>query len=246
MQRYTDYDDFAQVYNRLWGGFPIRIMPILEQLALNDCPDGAAILDLCCGTGQLASQLTKRGYQVTGVDGSEQMLSHARVNAPEATFSALDARHFVLPTQFAVVFSTYDSLNHLLILKDLEKVFRNVHRQLEKRGIFVFDMNLEPGFRSRWVGTFQMSSETSEVGVASKYDEDEKLATAVITAFTQSEDVKPLWRRNDVTLTQRAYSVDELTKTLASAGFAEIQVFDARHDFAMPEDGRAFFRAMKQ
>ena len=58
MGEHTGYDDFADVYNRYWGRFSVEILPILEQLALKDCPPGAAILDLCCGTGQLASELT--------------------------------------------------------------------------------------------------------------------------------------------------------------------------------------------
>ena len=245
MERYTDYDDFAQVYNRQWGGFSIQIMPILEQLALNKCPPGAAILDLCCGTGQLASLLTARGYRVTGVDGSEQMLRYARRNAPNATFICSDARALELPEEFAIIISTYDSLNHLLTLDDVETVFRNVNRHLKASGVFVFDMNLDSGFRSRWTETFHILTEASAVLIASEYEEDEKLATMNITTFTQQEEDKALWRRNDVALTQRAYSVDELTEALTKAGFADIEVFDARQDLGMRDEGRAFFRAKK-
>lgn len=131
MEHYTDYDDFAQIYNRHWGGFSLQIIPILEQLALDGCPPQSAILDLCCGTGQLAEELTARGYKVTGVDGSEKMLRHARQNAPNANFYCADARSFDLSTNFAIVLSTYDSLNHLLTLEDLASVFRNVYRHLQ-------------------------------------------------------------------------------------------------------------------
>ena len=150
MDNYSDYDDFAQVYNRHWGGFSLRILPILEQLALDDCPPRSAILDLCCGTEQLAKALAARDYKVTGVDGSEQMLRLARQNAPNASFHCADARSFNLSTNFALVLSTYDSLNHLLTLEDLASVFRNVFRHLQSGGVFVFDMNLDAGFRSRW------------------------------------------------------------------------------------------------
>ena len=245
MEKHADYDDFALVYNHYWGSFPLQILPILEQLALNDIPPGTAILDLCCGTGQLASVLTERGYKVAGVDGSKQMLKYARINAPQATFYVSDARHFKLPADFAIAFSTFDSLNHLLSLYDLEKVFRNVYRQLETGGVFVFDMNLESGFQSRWVGPFNIWSKNSVVVTESKYDESEKLATANISIFAQNEEDKSLWRRNDVALTQRAYTVDEIVKTLARAGFAEIEVFDALRDFKLRQVGRAFFRAKK-
>ncbi len=245
MERYIDYDDFAQVYNRHWGGFAIQIMPFLEQLALDHYPVGVSLLDLCCGTGQLARELTERGYRVTGVDGSEQMLRYARRNAPNTTFICSDARALDLPEEFAIIISTYDSLNHLLTLDDVEKVFRNVQRHLKRGGVFVFDMNLDSGFRSRWRETFHILTETSAVLIASKYEKDEKLATMNITIFTQQEEDKALWRRNDVALTQRAYSVEALTEALTAAGFADIEVFDARSDLGMRDEGRAFFRAMK-
>ncbi len=245
MGKQADYDGFAIVYNQYWGGFSLQIMPILEQLALNDYPAGNAILDLCCGTGQLASELTERGYTVAGVDGSEQMLSYARTNAPKATFHFSDVRCFELPSDFAIAFSTYDSLNHLLSLDDLQMVFVNVYRQLKTDGVFVFDMNLESGFQSRWVGPFNIWSENTAVISESEYNESEKLATANITIFSQNEDDKSLWRRTDVTLTQRAYTVDEIVKTLARASFADIEVFDALRDFKLRQVGRAFFRAKK-
>lgn len=214
MDHYSDYDDFAQAYNRYWGGFSVQIMPILDQLALDGCPPGSAILDLCCGTGQLAKALATRGYRVTGVDGSEQILGYARQNAPNANFYCADARSFDLAKEFAVVLSTYDSLNHLLALEDLAAAFRNVHRHLQAGGVFVFDMNLDAGFRSRWVGSFSIVSDTPVVIVDSTYDEDEQLGCMAMTLFTAVDDERSLWRRNDVRLRQRAYSVDELTEIL--------------------------------
>lgn len=242
---HSGYDDFASIYNRYWGRFALGIMPVLEQLALNDYPQGTTILDLCCGTGQLAGELTNRGYQVTGVDASRQMLAQARVNAPSATFHLADARRFELSTPFDIALSTFDSLNHLLTLDDLELVFRNVHRQLGSGGIFVFDMNLDSGFRSRWAGSFNIWSDDIVVVTESKYDESERLATISITIFAQNKRDKSLWRRNDLRLTQRAYTVDEIVTALATAGFTEIGVFDAVEDFALRQEGRAFFRAKK-
>jgi ubiquinone/menaquinone biosynthesis C-methylase UbiE len=53
--RYTAYDRFAWVYDRYWAGdFATRVLPVLERLLLASLPAGARILDLCCGTGQLA------------------------------------------------------------------------------------------------------------------------------------------------------------------------------------------------
>lgn len=246
MNRYSDYDDFAQVYNRHWGGFSVQILPILEQLALNDFPADATVLDLCCGTGQLANVLTDRGYCVVGVDASPQMLKYARINAPAADFRLCDVRSFELSENFDIVLTTYDSLNHLLTLGDLTAAFRNTYRHLANEGVFVFDMNLEAGFQSRWLGNFNIWSDDSAVITESTYDDAEKLATISITIFTKDREDKALWRRNDSILTQRAYTIDEISGALETAGFTDVAVYDARRDFKMRDEGRAFFRALKR
>lgn len=243
MEKYSDYNQFAYVYNRFWGDFPLRIMPILEELVLKDFPRGARILDICCGTGQLAGELASQGYEVTGVDGSDEMLKYARQNAPTTAFIPADVRSFMLMARFNVAFSTFDSLNHLMTLDDLEMVFANVFRQLETNGVFVFDMNLESGFLNRWVGTFNVVDDDAAVMLNSKYDSDKKVANADITIFTQRDEQ---WHRGDVRLTQRAYTIHEIFETLAAVGFIHLEVFDAVEDFKLPHVGRAFFRAKKR
>lgn len=244
MEKYTDYDGFATIYNRYWGDFPLQVMPILEDLVLKDFPASTKILDVCCGTGQLAGELTQRGYEVTGIDGSDQMLKYARINAPTTPFIPADARAFMLMARFNIAFSTFDSLNHMLTLDDLELVFNNIYRQLETNGIFVFDMNLESGFLGRWVHPINIADEDTAVMVNSRYDTDGKIGTADITMFMQNEEDS--WKRSDVTLTQRAYSIHEVFETLAAVGFIHLEVFDASQDFKLDQIGRAFFRAKKR
>lgn len=97
MKRYNDYDTFAWLYNKEWGGFADNIFPSLQSIAGEKLFNGAKILDLCCGTGQLAKELTAKAYEVTGIDGSAEMLRYAKENAPSARFILKDARAFKLP-----------------------------------------------------------------------------------------------------------------------------------------------------
>ena len=55
MERYSAYDRFARIYNQHWGGdFSQRALPILDKLLLSQLPAGARLIDVGCGTGQLA------------------------------------------------------------------------------------------------------------------------------------------------------------------------------------------------
>src|SRR5687767_3227187 len=101
---YSEYDRFAWFYDRYWGDeFSRPALALYNSLLYPHLPDHCRILDLCCGTGQIARGLTERGYRVTGIDGSESMLVFARRNAPSATFFQADARSFHLPERFKAV-----------------------------------------------------------------------------------------------------------------------------------------------
>ena len=148
--RYTDYNNWAWLYNKTVGpDYSQPQLQLLQRVLLPYLPQQARILDLCCGTGQLIQPLVAAGYQVTGLDGSEEMLAYARQNAPQATYLLADARTFALSNTFDGVFSTSASLNHLMSLTELTQVFACVFASLKHGGRFVFDLN-HPGQLARW------------------------------------------------------------------------------------------------
>ncbi len=155
----SEYDRFAWLYNKHWGHFAEDLLPLLKEIGLDHVPSRARVLDLCCGTGQLAQILHENGYQVTGVDVSKKMLKFARENAPNCEFIVEDARSFKLPSSYHAVFSTYDSLNHIMSLDELKQVFRSVFSTLQAGWIFLFDLNMEKGYKARWQSSFGIVEE---------------------------------------------------------------------------------------
>ncbi len=244
MNRFDAYDPIAGVYNRHWGYFADRIYPVLDRLVLRDLPTGSAVLDLCCGTGQLAAVLSDKGYAVTGVDGSGGMIEIARRNAPDVEFLVQDVRELSLDRQFSAVFSTYDSLNHVLSLDDLERVFRNVHRVLEDGGHFEFDLNMEAGYISRWRGSFGIVEDDHVCVARSSRDEEKRIGRMDLTVF---EKEGTGWKRTGVSLLQRWYSDRDIAERLRNAGFEEIRTFDEEDQIleGAQETGRMFFVASK-
>jgi len=237
MSRYTDYDLFADVYSRHWGGFATRVVPVLDRLVLEQLEPGSTILDLCCGTGQLAAMLTSRGFEVIGIDGSASMIDHARSNAPDARFVVSDARDFELEEPVDVVLSTFDSLNHLMTRADLERTFRRVAAALKPGGVFVFDLNMEEGFRARWRGSFGISGDEEVVVGRLSYDPARAMGTYEVTIMTLDGTT---WRRSDVSLSQRSYPEGDIRAALSEAGFIDIAMFESG-DLGRTEVGRSFF-----
>ncbi len=80
------YDNiFAKVYNKMWGGFALNVAhKILDYYKETEVyKNNKVMLDLCCGTGQLAHEFLKENFEVIGIDISESMLYYAKENAKE-------------------------------------------------------------------------------------------------------------------------------------------------------------------
>jgi SAM-dependent methyltransferase len=215
----------------------------LEERVLVELPAGARILDLCCGTGQLAQMLLERGYQVTGLDGSAEMIRFARENAPAGEFIVDDARTFRLPAVYHAVVSAYDSLNHIMSLEELTQAFRNVYAALQDGGLFFFDLNMEAGYTLRWRGSFGLVEDQYACIIRASYQSAERLAQMLITVFRLEGEA---WRRSDLRFSQRCYPEQDVRAALASVGFTDIQTYEAHRELGQPSEiGRMFFSGRK-
>lgn len=244
IERYTNYDHFSWFYERHWcEEVPPAIFTVIERLLLPSLPPKSRVLDLCCGTGYTTARLERMGYSVTGIDGSEEMLKHAKRHAPRSRFILADARSFTLPQSFSAALSTFDSLNHLMTLAELEAAMASVHRALLPEGLFLFDMNMESGFLNHWADYFSIVDETEACVLRGHYDRKEKIGRYDITMFRRRNDV---WLRTDAVITERCYSMKEIREALRRAGFGEFAVFDAERDLGLADHtGRKFFRARR-
>jgi len=242
----ASYDDFAWFYDRYWSEeFHAAAFPILERIWLDRLQPGARILDVCCGTGCLAARLTARGYRVTGLDVSQEMLVYARANAPAAEFFLADAASFRPPGVCDAAVSTFDSLNHLLEPPALAAAFGNIGAALRPGALLAFDMLLEEGYQTRWGESFALVRDDHLLTVTgAAFDSRTRIARLTVTMFRLLEGA---WQRSDVTIEERCYSPDEISKALDLAGFGELLCYDAA-DLGMAGElgeGRTFFVATK-
>jgi SAM-dependent methyltransferase len=233
------YDDFAWLYSRHWGENSLQFLPALDKLVLDQLPTGSRILDLACGTGQLMHLLTSRGFRVTGLDSSAEMLRFARANAPGAELVLAEARSFELPDTYEAVVSVYDSLNHIMSLPELGQVFVRVRAALAPSGRFVFDLNTEEGYTTRWGGSFGIAEDDHAAVARGSYDAETKIARFEAAMFRPKDD---LWSRAAVVLLQRCYAEAEVREALLGAGFGDVETRTAE-TFGISQPGRVFFAA---
>ncbi len=244
-ERYTAYDAFAQIYEKHWSSeVPPQLWTIIERLLVPYLPEKARVLDLCCGTGYTAAKLAERGFNVTGLDGSKEMLRRARRLAPAARFVLEDARGFDSKPLYHAVVSTFDSLNHVLTLHELTQVFRNVHKALLPAGFFLFDMNMEQAFLQHWADYYAIVEDTNACILRGTYNRRECIGRYDITTFERTGE---LWQRADTVIYERCYTARQITRALKTAGFTKLSSYDAAKDLGLTEHtGRRFFLARKE
>jgi SAM-dependent methyltransferase len=244
----SPYDQVADMYHALWADWYLpAAIPALEKLFFANLPNGARILDLCCGSGHVTKELVKRGYHVTGIDNSVELISLARKELPRTDLRVQDATALNLEMRFDGVLSTFDSLNHILNLDDLQRVFECVYRVLAPGGLFVFDMNLDEAYSMDLREWSVDISERSVGMVRGQYDSASQRAFTELIWFVKTDE-DSLWRRYRSVVEQRCYPQSDILLRLSRAGFRQVEAIPAKNAGVTSNlgFGRMFFLTRSQ
>jgi SAM-dependent methyltransferase len=241
----SQYDSIASMYHSLWANWYLpAAMPALEKLFFARLDPGSRVLDLCCGSGHVTRELLSRGYRVTGVDNSAELIGLAQRDHPGIDFRVQDARRLELPQEFRGVLSTFDSLNHILSLPELRQVFEGVARVLEPGGLFFFDMNLAEAY-SADLREWSVDLKDDSVGlVRGAFDPLTRRAATELIWFTRSPNGE-CWHQRRSTVEQQCYPQSDIVLALQEAGFRNIEVLSAQRAGVTSElgFGRSYFSA---
>jgi SAM-dependent methyltransferase len=215
---------FASIYDRKWAGPARKLAPKLLAY-YSSTPlgrTGAPVLDLCCGTGQLALHFLRQGYRVTGLDRSAAMLAVARRNAAPymrkgmASFVQADARSFLLPQEFGLVASTFYAVNHMAGLSDAQRCFASVYACLLPGGHFIFDLRTKRGLR-RWENISLEDNPELTILRHGIFDEELQRATIRFTGFVRQSS--GLYARFEEILHNYALPLAGVEQALLEVGF---------------------------
>ena len=240
------YTSFAAVYDTFMDNVPYEEWGeyIHGMLCKYGVEDGI-VLDLGCGTGTMTEILAGYGYDMIGVDNSEDMLELAMEKRIESGHDILyllqDMREFELYGTVRAVVSVCDSVNYVTEPGELEEVFRLVNNYLDPRGIFLFDFNTDYKYREI-MGDCTIAEDRGECSFIwdNYYYENEQINEYDLTLFiqeknpdeTQSDQMPQLYRKYKETHYQRGYTLKEIQVLLEKAGL----VFEAAYDVDSKEE----------
>ena len=225
------YTGFAEVYDLFMDQVPYekwsgRIIQILSTYGIRD----GLVLDLGCGTGSMTELLAGAGYDMIGVDASEEMLELAYEKRAESGHDILyllqDMREFELYGTVRAIISVCDSLNYITEEEDLLQVFRLVWNYLDPDGVFFFDMNTIYKY-SEMLGETTIAENREEGSFIweNYYDPEEQLNQYDLTLYIRDEDDR--YTRFEETHIQKAYALERVLELLQQAGMKAEQIFDS-------------------
>lgn len=217
-----EYDAIAPLYDRFNSGFDYaayldRILP-----HLTDLPDHPLALDCGCGTGSLMAELTRRGFDCTGVDASEEMLFEAQQKLSECGVTphliCQSLGEIDLYGAYHAVFSSLDTLNHLTDRRELNRFFRRIFCFTEPGGYLIFDLKGKELFRDTEP---RISEEDGDLLVMRKWF-DGTYARYLLTAFERDGET---YTRAEDEIWERYYDYASVSRTVCACGFTPVKHF---------------------
>lgn len=245
------YTGFAEVYDQLmtdvnydaWAEFYIRLM---EAYGIRE----GKVCECACGTGGLTLPLNKRGFQMTGVDLSQDMLWIAAQKARSAgmgiPFVRQDMRQLRLHRPMDAVLATCDGVNYLLEDEDALQFFSSAWQALRVGGGLFFDVST-PYKLTHALGNQLICEDTENITYLwqNSFSEKSGILDMHLCIFIKQED--GTYRRVDEEQKQRAHTIEGLTRLLHQAGFDRVMVYgNGRMQEPRETEQRWHFAAIKR
>ena len=243
------YEALASSYDALTEdvGYEKRA-DFLEKLFRRSRIPVRVVLDLACGTGTMTWLLTGRGYELIGVDGSEEMLAAAMSKTGSVQGVPPIFLHQSMPkldlygTVDAAV-CCLDSLNYLTDPADVRRTFRRLHLFIAPGGVLVFDVNTVAKLAALDGQVFLDEDDDVYCVWRGEFDEESNICSYGMELFQRRGET---WIRSFEEHREYAYSQEQLTAYLKAAGFTHIAVYaDRRFEAPVAGEQRVYFKARK-
>lgn len=253
MMKTNQYALFSEVYHQifdqsLYQAWQNYLEDQVETRLTHQ--EGLKILDMACGDGRLTLEMAKAGYDVTGMDLSEEMLAIAQAEMQEAgiyiPYFQADMRSFKTETSYDLISIFCDSICYLDSLADLEATFKACYEALEKGGLLLFDIHssyqmncIYPDFQ--WVDSWDDAVFTWQ----SDQLRGPNTIDHLLNIFVKDEDSQ-LYQRFEEVHQEQIWPLINYQEALLSSGFTDIQITaDFSQDKPSEKSRRLFFSCKK-
>ncbi len=247
------YHRFAYIYDVLMDHAPYKQwVTFTKDIIKHKKTEVKTIVDLGCGTGEIALRLSEVGFDVTGVDYSEEMLTTASQKALDKnkrlSWVKQDIRYLEGFNDIDLFISFCDVINYITEPEELLEVFKRVYASLAEEGMFIFDFHSIYYAEDKLVDqTF--ADVTEELAYVWECEPGDRRGEMFhYLTFFQKDNNHEQYSRFDETHHQQTYELNEYKNLLEESGFSKIDVYGdflLENEFSEKSNERIFICVQK-
>lgn len=250
----TGYSAFSQYYDVLTENIDYRARAEYFEKIIRRFggKKGGILLDLACGTGSLSEEMARLGYDVIGVDSSEEMLSMALDKKFESglpiQYLCQDMTRLDMFGTIDVTICALDSLNHLESLSDIKSAVEKVSLFCEPGGLFIFDMNTPYKHKNILADkTYVYDMEEVFCVWQNEYTGDsDNRVNIYLDFFEKTDGENELYSRSGEDFSEIAFDKAIIEDILSGAGFELLAEYDYDSDELPSEKSEKIVYAAKK
>lgn len=215
---------FAKFHHQRWMNVNRQLTPMLVDFYQNSDPGRRKlpVLELGCGTGHVAQSFLDKGFRVTAVDPSENMLALARESAAryldsgQAAFVRSELDRAEVADGFGLCLAVHDDFNHFESVEALAACFALARRAVAEGGLLIFDLHTRHGLQ-RLNNVIIEDNQQAMAAIRGIYDVERERLLVKFTGFLRAEDGR--YDRFDELLVSHAFSLELVGQALRDSGW---------------------------
>jgi len=221
-------NSFARIYDDIMSNVPYDLWyKYLQELLISYDKDMHKILEMACGTGNMSMRFAKDNREVSGIDKSSHMLNIAKEKARnkkyDVKFIQRDIKNFTFSDKFDFIFCIFDSLNYILKIDDMKKVFVNVYNSLTDDGIFIFDLNTITRLMSIEPGVTVFDGDNYTCFWEDIIDPENLIWKVKLKIYFSDDETRYFEEIHK----ERGYKKENIKNLLYDSGFSDVKVYKA-------------------
>ena len=241
------YDKFLKYYDEIVRGInsPIEdeVEFLVEDVIKEYKPETKTILETACGTWVVARELIDKGYRLTGLDISENMLAKAKENIDEKHLVLWDMTNFDLAKSFDAILCNYNSICHLLKWEQWQAFFDMADKHLEKDWLLVFDI----------VTVFEFENIVRDFAQFYTFDEDNVCLEMfkkpwyfewLVKMYEKADDGR--YDLHSEVVRENSFPISKIEKELKAKGFKVLEKVDYHYGEVTAQSERVYFICKKK
>ena len=221
----NNYKNIAKFYEICLPDFWLPFTRLLKT----KIPDSKYnIIDLGCGTGDAIKYLESYINKYIGIDHSNEMLEIAKKKYPNFEFKKANIEEYLDPlnSQYDLVLTAFDTINHLLEKSNWERLFANAYNLLALNGYFIFDICTVNDHKNNWKNYVDIIERDTFTWIKNgKYNSEKNIATTE-NIFYIFNPITNLYTKEYDQITQISFEIEVVIEMLRKYKFSDISVYD--------------------